>query len=81
MATEKQISYIVSLVAKSEYASVVEAVNAYGLGLKTARDLTVGEASEIIAFLKSDVSQADRAEADARAAAFRAKYNLSNRVF
>ena len=51
MATDKQVALITRLVSKSAYPSTIDATNAYGLGLRTARDLSVIEASEMIDFL------------------------------
>ena len=51
MATDKQVALITRLVSKSAYPSTIDAINAYGLGLRTARDLSVIEASEMIDFL------------------------------
>lgn len=51
MATDRQIAFITTLAAQAGHASNVDAINAYGLGLRTARDLTVGEASEMIDWL------------------------------
>jgi hypothetical protein len=44
MATDRQISYILSLTNGSD----IEAINAYGLGLRPARELSDREASELI---------------------------------
>lgn len=52
-ATDKQVSYLNSLLAKSAYARAVEAVDAYGLGLKGFGSLTSREASEMIDFFKT----------------------------
>lgn len=79
-ATPAQIGFIASLVAQSDYASVVEAVDAYGFGLKGAGSLTCREASEVIDFLKASTTVqtpayvAAVAKADADRAAFLAKY-------
>jgi hypothetical protein len=61
MATDKQIAFITSLVAKSAYPSIIDAINAYGLGLRTARDLSVIEASEMIDFLTGKPQRASKA--------------------
>jgi hypothetical protein len=71
-ATDKQVAYLNSLLVKSEYTSAVEAVDAYGLGLKGFGSLTTREASEMIDFFKkspgveTDAYRAagDKAEAD-----------------
>ena len=52
-STDKQIAYLNSLLAKSEYVSAVEAVDAYGFGLKGFGSLTSRQASEMIEFLKA----------------------------
>ena len=44
MATERQVSYILSLTKGAD----IEAINAYGLGLRPARELSDREASEMI---------------------------------
>lgn len=51
MATDKQIAFITTLAAKAGHTSNIDAINAYGLGLRTARDLSVSEASEMIDWL------------------------------
>lgn len=61
MATDKQIAFINNLVAKSAYPSTIDAINAYGLGLRTARDLSVIEAVEVIDFLTGQLHRASKA--------------------
>ena len=63
MATDKQIAFITALSAKAGHASNVDAINAYGLGLRTARDLTIGEASEMIDWLRGKPHRATIAPA------------------
>jgi hypothetical protein len=65
MATDKQIAFITALAAKAGHASNVDAINAYGLGLRTARDLSVVEASEMIDFLTGKPHHASIAPAAA----------------
>lgn len=82
-ATDKQIALITRL-ATAKYGSVIEAADAYGLGLKSARDLHRDEASELIDFLlgktvsgidkNSSEFKAAEAKYDADRAAFEAKY-------
>lgn len=52
-ASGAQIDFITSLAAKAGYSSAFDAINAYGLGLRSASSLTIREASEMIDFLKS----------------------------
>lgn len=63
MATDRQIAFITSLVSQSSYPSVIDAINAYGLDLRTARDLSVTEASEMIDFLTGKPHRASIAPA------------------
>lgn len=65
MATDRQIAFITTLVSLSAYPSNIDAINAYGLGLRTARDLSVGEASEMIDFLTGKPHRASVAPVDA----------------
>jgi hypothetical protein len=51
--TAKQINFIAALIRECGYASEIEAIDAYGLGLRTARDLDASEASELIDWLKA----------------------------
>jgi len=62
-ATDRQIGFITKLVSQAGFSSNIEAVNAYGLGLKAARDLTVSEASQMIEWLLSGASPIDTAPA------------------
>lgn len=62
-ATDKQVSFITRLVKQAGFNSNIDAVNAYGLGLRAARDLTVREASEVIEWLLSGATPVDSAPA------------------
>lgn len=58
-ATPSQISYISHLVSRKGFSSVIAACEEYGLGLKGERDLTKGEASELIEWLKKAAPSAE----------------------
>ena len=84
-ASLNQIALIDRL-AEHRYPSTIAAVEAYGLGLKAARDLTAHDASELIDWLRGKSASgidkstpewaARQARADAERAAFLKKYNL-----
>ena len=74
-ATDKQVSYLNSLLAKSEYGSAVEAVDAYGFGLKGFGSLTSRQASEMIEFLKAPAAAPVRDEIAAKIEADRAMFD------
>lgn len=83
-ATPRQVALIDRL-AGQKYPSTIAAIEAYGLGLKAARDLTAHDASELIDYLKgkpidagvdreSPAYKAATAKAERDAAAFAAHY-------
>lgn len=79
MATDKQIAFITALAAKAGL-SVIEAVNEYGLGLRTARDLSIGEASELIDFMTGKPHRATIAPAVVLAKPVKTAPNKGGRV-
>lgn len=76
-ATDNQLNFLEALARKSAHGTVIAVANAYGIGFKSASTLSVGEASELISFLRNGVSAEAHAKADADRAAFLAKYNLT----
>lgn len=62
-ATDKQISYILRLVREAGFPSLSDAANEYGLGFKASSSLSVGEASQMIEWLKSGARPAQAAVA------------------
>lgn len=76
MATDRQIAFITTLSATAGHASNIDAINAYGLGLRTARDLTVNEASDLIDWLQGKPT---KAEIEAPVAAKASKVRTTNK--
>lgn len=86
-STPKQIAYIKRL-ADAKGLSSIGAAEAYGLGMRAARELSVQEASDLISWLlgkpergtdRITITPEAQAAGDARAAEFVAKYpNLRN---
>lgn len=52
-STEKQIAYLGSLARAGGFASNIDAINAYGFGLRSANSLSISEASQVIDWLKN----------------------------
>ena len=80
MATDRHINFITALVSNSAHDSNIDAINAYGFGLRTARDLSDREASEMIDWLQGKPHHASLPAAPIAKTSCRPATNKGGRV-